>query len=125
MAIAPYVSWKRDNLKNIFGRFVTMASISIGTVGVFLILAKNPNFGVGLESSSDLSQVKECLPIVAPWSHSELLAAEKTSIGFFVTGHPLDDYQQVLKDLGAVCLIDLLALGSGTKARIGGTFSTI
>ena len=52
MAVAPYVSWKRDNLKNIFGRFVTMASISIGTVGVFLILAKNPNWGVGMEPSA-------------------------------------------------------------------------
>ena len=49
MAVGPFVSWKRDKLKNIFGRFVTMASIAIAIVGVFLILAKNPNWGVGLQ----------------------------------------------------------------------------
>jgi cytochrome c-type biogenesis protein CcmF len=48
MAVAPFVSWRRDNLKNIAGRFVTMASIALGAVGIFLFVAKNPNWGVGL-----------------------------------------------------------------------------
>ena len=55
MAIAPFVSWRRDNLKNIFGRFVTMASFSLGTVGAFLYLAKNPNIGVGLEAGATVN----------------------------------------------------------------------
>lgn len=86
---------------------------------------QNDLFGAGSGPSVELSQVKESLPDVPAWSHSELLAAEKNAIGFFVTGHPLDDYQEVLKELGALCLVDLLPLGSGTKANIGGMISSV
>lgn len=85
---------------------------------------QNDLFGNGSGVTSESNQVKEWLPIVPAWSHSELLAAEKNAIGFFVTGHPLDDYQEVLRDLGALCLIDLIAKGSGTKAKIGGIISS-
>ena len=35
---------------------------------------------------------------VSPWSHTEKLAFEKELLGFYVTGHPLDEYRSVLAD---------------------------
>jgi DNA polymerase-3 subunit alpha len=39
------------------------------------------------------------LPHVAPWSTSDRLAKEMEAIGFFLSGHPLDDYASVLARL--------------------------
>jgi DNA polymerase-3 subunit alpha len=86
---------------------------------------QNDLFGGAAIQEGDSEQVKECLPTVPAWTHSELLASEKNAIGFFVTGHPLDDYQQVLDDLGTDCLLDLIALGSGAKVKIGGIISSV
>ena len=73
MAIGPFVSWKRDKIKNILGRFVTMASIAIGTVGVFLILAKNPNWGVGMEPGATVDGFWQGSKISLPIAVSVLL----------------------------------------------------
>ena len=37
------------------------------------------------------------LPAVASWGAEEELAAEREAIGFFITGHPLDRYEQDLR----------------------------
>jgi DNA polymerase-3 subunit alpha len=39
------------------------------------------------------------LPNVPDWSPKEKLAGEKEMIGFYVTGHPLDDYREKVADL--------------------------
>ncbi|MBS1728619.1 MAG: cytochrome c biogenesis protein CcsA [Armatimonadetes bacterium] len=50
MAIAPFVSWKKEQLKSILGRFWTLGSISLGLVGVFLLLPKlSPDWGIRIE----------------------------------------------------------------------------
>lgn len=55
MAIAPFVSWKREGLKSILSRFVTMLSISMGLVGVFLILPKFTDWGIRIEPGATAS----------------------------------------------------------------------
>ena len=47
------------------------------------------------DSPADIS-----LPDVEPWSQSEVSLQEKASIGFYLSVHPLDNYQTVLSDLG-------------------------
>jgi len=39
------------------------------------------------------------LPSVAPWSKKESLAFEKESLGFYASGHPLEDYAESIKGL--------------------------
>ena len=39
---------------------------------------------------------KRSAPQVEPWSHTEKLAFEKELLGFYVTGHPLDEYRVLL-----------------------------
>ena len=36
-------------------------------------------------------------PDIDDWDKKERLAFEKECLGFYITGHPLDDYRQVLK----------------------------
>lgn len=43
----------------------------------------------GVRRSPDL----DSLPDVPEWSESELLSAEKATLGFFLSGHPLDSYR--------------------------------
>lgn len=74
MAIGPFVSWKREQLSSVLSRFVTMASISIGIVGVFLILAKNPNWGVGMEPGAMVN---------GPWKGSHLPQVAVISVLLF------------------------------------------
>lgn len=38
-------------------------------------------------------------PKVAPWTMAETLAGEKEMLGFFVSGHPLDAYREVMQQL--------------------------
>ena len=48
--------------------------------------------GSGPEQSSD-----DDLPAVEPWPDSEMLSAEKELIGFYISGHPLAEYEWTLK----------------------------
>jgi len=42
---------------------------------------------------------KEQHPDVEDWSTNQVLAFEKESVGFYITGHPLDKYEQAIKRL--------------------------
>jgi len=44
-----------------------------------------------------------------PWVPTERLSREFEAVGFFLTGHPLDDYQDVLDALGAESWVDFAA----------------
>ncbi|MBI1841782.1 MAG: hypothetical protein HYR88_13165, partial [Verrucomicrobia bacterium] len=59
------------------------------------------------------------------WPQHELLAAEKELLGFYVTGHPLTPYADLL---GRFCLHDSITakqLPSRSVTRIGGMVSTV
>ncbi|WP_168433248.1 DNA polymerase III subunit alpha [Pontiella sulfatireligans] len=66
-------------------------------------------------SSSD-----EELADVPAWSESDLLAAEKELIGFFISGHPLARYEWVLNQFALKRMKDLQTLAAGERTRMGG-----
>lgn len=41
------------------------------------------------------------LPTIAPWSRKELLAHEKESLGFYVSGHPLEEYADSIRAMAS------------------------
>ena len=64
------------------------------------------------------------LPRPDDWSPMERLAQEHQAIGFYLSGHPLDDYAGALRREGVLTHADLLrktADASATVARIAGT----
>jgi DNA polymerase-3 subunit alpha len=85
---------------------------------------QNDLFGGSAETGTAAQTAPEWLPDVKAWTHSELLAAEKNAIGFYITGHPLDNYQEVLAELCAVNFVNLAAHGTGAKVNVGGMISS-
>jgi DNA polymerase-3 subunit alpha len=63
------------------------------------------------------------LPVVEPWLPAERLQKEYDAIGFFLTGHPLDDYAAALKRLRVQSWADFSrAVKAGTGGgRVAGT----
>lgn len=64
------------------------------------------------------------LPSPEDWSPMERLAQEQASVGFYLSGHPLDDYLPALRREKVAGVAEMLrALGSGgaTVVRLAGT----
>lgn len=80
-------------------------------------LGQNDMFGSG--------PVKAALPLpqAEPWEPSERLKREHDAIGFFLTGHPLDDYAPALKKMRVQSFADFSrAVRNGAAAgRLGAT----
>jgi DNA polymerase-3 subunit alpha len=65
------------------------------------------------------------LPMPDDWLPSEKLEQEHMAVGFYLSGHPLDDYQGPLKRKGVLTLAELTQAAEGMKvaAKIAGTIS--
>ncbi len=79
-------------------------------------------------SQSSLFGGGEDLPPPRPalasvWMPAERLAEERAAVGFYLSGHPLDDYLPALKRKGAMTLaeVSLAALDGPLVAQIAGT----
>ncbi|MBM3857436.1 MAG: hypothetical protein FJ390_05670 [Verrucomicrobia bacterium] len=62
---------------------------------------------------------------IAPWSRAEQLAYEKELLGFYVTGHPLDDYQGTLEKGKFTPLAELQEITEPRKEKVAGLISTL
>jgi DNA polymerase III subunit alpha len=62
----------------------------------------------------------EVLPEVDEWPEHELLAAEYSTLGFFISGHPLDKYSGRLRDLKVVDLATLEGRRNGEEIVVAG-----
>ena len=83
---------------------------------------QNGLFGAAPEQADLMNE----LPAPAKgWSRAELLAAEKAALGFYITGHPLEDYVEVLQNLKATRSSDLASLNSGSRVTIGGIIAEL
>ncbi len=58
-------------------------------------------------------------PNVEPWTEAKLLAAEKETLGFYITSHPLTSYGRELDTLGSAKLAGLRDMADGTPVTIG------
>jgi DNA polymerase-3 subunit alpha len=56
-----------------------------------------------------------------PWVPTDRLSREFEAVGFFLTGHPLDDYEEVLKALGAETWVEFSA--KALTRRVVGTLA--
>jgi DNA polymerase III subunit alpha len=62
----------------------------------------------------------EELPEVPEWPEHELLAAEYATLGFYISGHPLDKYAGRLKDLSAIELATIEGKRNGEDIVVAG-----
>lgn len=76
-------------------------------------------FGEG-SSTVGLEMNEESLPEATAWTSAQLLAAEKNAIGFYISGHPLENFLEVLDELRATRISDLGSVPNGAKVFVGG-----
>ena len=65
------------------------------------------------------------LPYVEPWKDWEKLTKEKEVLGFFVSGHPLEQYRADLERLTTHSSESLGRARSGAKVRLGGMIAEV
>ena len=80
-------------------------------------------FGM-LETPGQAEPVGERLPDAAEWSEGERLAYEKESLGFFITGHPLERFRAELAQWGSTSTSALDGATNG-EVSIGGVINAL
>lgn len=65
------------------------------------------------------------LPDVPDWTPKEKLAGEKETIGFYVTGHPLDEFSDRIPDLATHNTSNLEGLERNAEVRLCGVITNI
>ena len=62
------------------------------------------------------------MPDIPEWDEKQKLNLEKEAIGFYITGHPLDEYQDLLEKYASTNSIDLMEehIRDGSVVRLGG-----
>jgi DNA polymerase-3 subunit alpha len=92
-----------------------------------IIAAGNRSLETSAEGQEDLFSGAKHLPppielrAAKPWVPTDRLSKEFEAVGFFLTGHPLDDYQEVLDALGAESWIEFAA--KARSRRVVGTLA--
>ncbi|WP_372680314.1 DNA polymerase III subunit alpha [Desulfosarcina sp.] len=75
-------------------------------------------------SAADLAINQPSIPDIDEWDHRDKLQHEKESLGFYVTGHPLDRYKKILEKFTNVDALSIREVADKCAVRIGGTISS-
>jgi DNA polymerase-3 subunit alpha len=79
----------------------------------------------GLFAEVFAEHVDQPLPNVPDWTDKEKLAGEKELLGFWVTGHPLDRYEDKISELATHDTSSLEGLAKGVEVKLCGVLSGI
>ncbi|MCF6290801.1 MAG: DNA polymerase III subunit alpha [Desulfobacterales bacterium] len=60
------------------------------------------------------------LPDIPEWNEQDRLAFEKETVGFYITGHPLDNFRDEIKAVTDLEIIGLAEISDSQPVRIGG-----
>ncbi len=65
------------------------------------------------------------LPDVSEWGERQLLAYEKESLGFYITGHPLAQYEELLTQYANTDTAALPEISDNQEVRLGGVVAKL
>jgi len=83
---------------------------------------------MGLFAPSALKAMRSpapALPDVGEWDSAALLQWERDTIGFFITGHPLDKYEKDLRRFTDASTVDVRNRNPQDKVRVGGVIHSL
>jgi DNA polymerase-3 subunit alpha len=80
---------------------------------------------MGSAPQTDARPSEDVLPDAADWPESERLAYEKETLGFFITGHPLERHRAELERWADATTGALAALTEAREVTIGGLVSAL
>jgi DNA polymerase-3 subunit alpha len=81
-------------------------------------------FGNGREENG-FGENDEILPDVPEWPQSLVLANEKTLLGFYLSGHPLDRYKTEIEKFADFTTANIKSAVDGREARMIGLITTV
>ena len=64
-------------------------------------------------------------PDIPEWEEKERLACEKECLGFYITGHPLDNYRHILNSIAFMDAESALAQTTGKPITVGGIVAAL
>lgn len=67
----------------------------------------------------------DTLPDCKPWHENELLIAEKELLGIYMSGHPLTQYEPLLRRYRLATVNNLMTLENGAITRVGGIVARV
>jgi DNA polymerase-3 subunit alpha len=94
------------------------------TVGK-VALAKKMATGSLFGDSQELTTVEITLEHMPEYSSKELLEFEKASLGFYVSGHPLDEYKEQIEQINYTLSSQIDELDNGSEALFVGKIESI
>ncbi|MBL0731345.1 MAG: DNA polymerase III subunit alpha [Desulfosarcina sp.] len=65
------------------------------------------------------------LPTIEEWDEKQLLTLEKEALGFYISGHPLSKYQEIIDKFTNADTVSIKEKKEGSAVRIGGIISKI
>jgi DNA polymerase-3 subunit alpha len=77
-------------------------------------------FAAIAEATPSDAKAQRKLPSVKPWTQMEMLKAEKDTLGFHVSGHPLDQHDAILREFSTATTTEFTALRHEQPVVIGG-----
>lgn len=86
-------------------------------------LGQESLFGM-FESVSSTSAALE-LPGVPAWTREQMLSSEKETLGFYITGHPLEGFQELLDEFATANIDRVKNMQHGETVKIGGIVTSI
>ena len=76
-------------------------------------------------SEKESENPAEHYPEVEEWSSNQVMAFEKESLGFYITGHPLDIFEQALKELTTGTTARLREGPPNGEVKVGGVVTAL
>ena len=81
-------------------------------------LGQKSLFAISPSASSSIIPFK--IPEIEEWPKFELLSKEKEALGFYISGHPLESYQDIISKLSAINTQNLSQAQEGSKVALSG-----
>ena len=107
-----------DSLGASRAAMIAVLETAIGAGQVAAEARRSGQMGLFGEGGSDDQAAAPSFPNVEPWSESQLLAAEKETLGFYITSHPLTQYARELASLSRPSGVTMAGLADGTVGSI-------
>jgi DNA polymerase-3 subunit alpha len=85
------------------------------------VRGQNALFGV----STNCSEIEFELADAVAWSASEISRHEKNSIGFYLSVHPLDEYADIVSNMGALEIERCFTSTAGDSVKTAGIISSV
>jgi len=80
----------------------------------------DPQMGLFGSGDNQPSINSPSLPEIGEWDEKQYLAFEKESLGFYLTGHPLTRYEELLDKFTNADAVSIKEINDGGAVRIGG-----